>query len=60
MDPISATSTFVVKVKNQRFTDIAAEEHKILLRTEGYELKPSVSLEKAMQPFVSLMSELSS
>ena len=43
---------------NFRFLDVAAEKHDILLPIEGHEKMPLVTLEKAVEPLVSILPDI--
>jgi hypothetical protein len=43
---------------NLRFTDVAAENHDMLLPIEGYEKMPLVTLEEAIVPLVSILPDI--
>ncbi|CAF1201846.1 unnamed protein product [Adineta steineri] len=43
---------------NQRFFDIAGEPYRMLLPIQGYEKKPLVSLEDAVEPLVQFVPDI--
>lgn len=43
---------------SQRVSDVAAEPNKMLMPIKGYERKPLVSLEEAVEPIVSFVPDV--
>ncbi len=43
---------------NQRVSDVAAEPHRMLMPIQGYEKKPLVTLEQAIEPIVEYIPDV--